>query len=246
VVATIALLLAVAWLGRLPGVLGPVGAGRTARAVRAGGCLLVGGMTATFASAIGTHGPPDEQARDGVPIFAVLLTSYLVGFLALTAKRTAATGQALATGVGAAFAVAGVWLLLQVTFPPLPVNVGGSLLATALAIGVVALVGAKLDWGARATSLAGLCVSLLAPLLVFVDVLLLSNYGPAWLIPDLVPMALSPADDLANSRIEIQDPYVAMLFLACLSALVLTIASIAGRRPSATADTVSSTVRIGG
>ena len=42
VVATIALMLAVAWLGRLPGVLGPVGAGRTARAVRASGCLLVG------------------------------------------------------------------------------------------------------------------------------------------------------------------------------------------------------------
>jgi len=80
-------------------------------------------------------------------------------------------------------------------------------------------------------------VSLLAPLLVFVDVLLLSSYGPAWLIPDLVPAALSPADDLANSRVEIQDPYVAMLLLACLCAVVLTIASIAGRRAAADADT---------
>ena len=76
----------------------------------------------------------------------------------------------------------------------------------------------------------------LGPLLVFAEVVLLSSYGPAWLIPDLVPMALSPADDLANSRIEIQDPYVAMLFLACLSALVLTVASIAGGRRVTAAD----------
>jgi len=237
VVASVALLLAVAGLGRLPGVLGPVGVGRTARAVRAGGCLLVGGMSAVFASAVGTHGPPDEQARDGVPFVAVLLTSYLVGFLALTAHRTAATGRALATGLDAAFAVAGVWLSLQLAFPPLPANIGGSLLATALAIAVVAVVGAGLRWSSRETLLAGMSVSLLAPLLVFVDVLLLSSYGPAWLIPDLVPAALSPADDLANSRVEIQDPYVAMLLLACLCAVVLTIASIAGRRAAADADT---------
>ncbi len=233
VVAAVTLLLCVAWWGRRPGVLGPVGASRTARAVRAGGCLLVGGMTAAFASAVGTHGPPDEQARDGVPLFAILLTSYLVGFLALTAHRTAATGRALVTGVGAAFAATGIWLALQFAFPPLPANIGGSLLAMTLAIAAVVLVATKLGSGARDTLLAALCVSLLTPLLVFVGVALASNYGPAWLIPDLVPMALSPADDLANSRIEIQDPYVAMLFLACLSALVLTVASVAGRRTAA-------------
>jgi hypothetical protein len=244
VVACVALLLGVAWLGRLPGVLGPVGAGWAARAIRAGGCLLVGGMTAAFASAVGTHGQPQEQARAGVPIFAVLLSSYLVGFLALTAHRTGATGRALASGVGAAVATAGVWLVLQVAFPPLPTNIGGSLLALALGVAAVVLVGAKLGSSSRDTLLAALCVSLLTPLLVFVDVALLSSYGPAWLIPDLVPMALSPADDLANSRIEIQDPYVAMLFLACVAALVLTVASIAGRRAAGVTDTVNEAVTV--
>jgi len=108
------------------------------------------------------------------------------------------------------------------------------------------VVGAGLRWSSRETLLAGMSVSLLAPLLVFVDVLLLSSYGPAWLIPDLVPAALSPADDLANSRIEIQDPNVAMLFLACLAALVLTIASITGRRPAANTNAVTSTVTMSG
>ena len=60
----------------------------------------------------------------------------------------------------------------------------------------------------------------------------LSGAGPAWLIPDLVPMAISPADDVANSRIEINDPYVALLFPAGLTALPLTVVSIATRRRS--------------
>lgn len=239
VVAVVALLLGVAWWGRRPGVLGPVGLGRPARSVRAGGCLLVGGMTAAFASAVGTHGPPDEQARAAVPLFAILLTSYLVGFLALTAHRTAATGRALVTAVAAAFAAAGIWLALQFAFPPLPANIGGSLMAMTLAIVAVLLAAAKPGSGARDAVLAALCVSLLTPLLVFVGVALASSYGPAWLIPDLVPAALSPADDLANSRIEIQDPYVAMLFLACLSALALTVASVAGRRRTANAVTAA-------
>jgi hypothetical protein len=61
---------------------------------------------------------------------------------------------------------------------------------------------------------------------------LLSSYGPARLIPDLVPAALTPADDLANSRIEIQDPYVALLFLSCLLAFALSAACVVTRRPT--------------
>ncbi|GAA1530875.1 hypothetical protein GCM10009827_055710 [Dactylosporangium maewongense] len=223
VVGVIALLLAVALAARA---LGPVAAGRTARAVRAGGCLLVAALTAAFAAAAGHHGPPDEQARTAVPIFAVLLTSYLIGFLALTAARTAVTGRALAAGVAAACAAAGVWLALQVAFPPLPTNVGGALFAIGCGVAATLL--------ARGGALAALSVGVLAPLLVFGGVVLLSVYGPPRLIPDLVPAALTPADDLANSRIEIQDPYVAMLFLACLSALTLTAAAVTTRRPAAT------------
>ncbi|WP_327001270.1 hypothetical protein OHA72_39950 [Dactylosporangium sp. NBC_01737] len=229
VVGIIALLQVVALWGRRAGVLGPVGDGRTARAVRAGGCLFVAAATATFAAAAGTHGPPQEQARFGVPIFAVFLTSYLVGFLAVTARRTAVTGRALAVGVAAAFAATGIWLVLQFAFPPLPTNVGGAVFTIGCGVAAVTVVLSRADrW--RDTLLAALCASMLAPLLVFTAVVLTSSYGPARLIPDLVPAALTPADDLANSRIEIQDPYVAMLFLACLAALVLTVASATAGR----------------
>jgi hypothetical protein len=227
-VGLIALLHAVALLGRR---LGPVGDSRAARAVRAGGCLFIAAMTASFAAATGTHGRPDEQARFGVPIFALFLTSYLVGLLALTARRTAVTGRALVVGATAALAAAAVWVACQFAFPPVPAHVGGAVFT--IGCGVAAVVAVLSRAGrARDTLLAALAVSMLGPLLVFTGVVLVSGYAPARLIPDLVPAALTPADDLANSRIEIQDPYVAMLFLACLAAVVLAVASLVAGRPA--------------
>lgn len=231
VVGVIALLLVVALRGRAPGMLGPVGDGPVTRAVRAGGCLLIAVMTAAFAGSAGTHGSPEERAGTAVPIFAVLLTSYLIGFLALTARRTAVTGRALAAGVLTAFGAAGVWLAVQFAFPPLPVHIGGAVLAIGSGVAAAVLLNARRREDAL---FSALCVSLLAPLLVFIEIVLASSYGPARLIPDIVPAALTPADDLANSRIEIQDPYVAMLFLACLAAVVLTAATVATRRKAAT------------
>jgi hypothetical protein len=228
-VGLIALLHLVALWGRRPGLLGPVGDGRAARALRAGGCLFIAAMTASFVARMATHGPPDEQASFGVPIFAVFLTSYLVGLLAFTARRTAVPGRAIATGAAASLAVAGVWVACQFVFPPVPTNVGGAIFT--IGCGAAAATLAVAGRGrSRDTLLSALSVGLLAPLLVFAAVVLVSSYGPARLIPELVPAALTPADRLANSRIEIQDPYVAMLFLACLGAVVLTVASLAAGR----------------
>lgn len=63
----------------------------------------------------------------------------------------------------------------------------------------------------------------------------LSSYGPSGLIPDLARAALTPADDLAQSRDEVVDPYVALMFLGCLLAGVLSVVSIATRRQAASA-----------
>jgi hypothetical protein len=79
--------------------------------------------------------------------------------------------------------------------------------------------------------LAALHAGIVGALLIVVLVVVLSSYGPAGLIPDLVPAALTPADDLANSRIEIQDPYVALLFLSGLLAVALSAVSVMIRRP---------------
>ncbi|MDG6106458.1 hypothetical protein Daura_27140 [Dactylosporangium aurantiacum] len=226
VVGAIALLLAVASVGRF---LAPVDAGAAARAVRAGGCLLVGAMTAMFAAAADGHGPPGEQARTGVPILAVLLAGYLAGVLVLTADRTALSARALLTGVAVSVAAAGMWLAAQLAFPPLPPHAGGAIVAVGCGAAAVALLR---PGPARDTGLAACCVGMLAPLLVFAGVVAMSVYGPAWLIPDLVPAALTPADRLANSRIEIQDPYMTMLLLAGLAAVAVTVAGLAPTSPA--------------
>ncbi|GAB3840314.1 hypothetical protein [Dactylosporangium cerinum] len=231
-VGLIALLHVVALWGRRPGPLGPVGDSMTARAVRAGGCLFIAAMTAAFVARMATHGPPDEQASFGVPVFAVFLTSYLVGLLAFTARRTAVPGRAIAIGAAGSLAAAGVWVAGQFLFPPVSANVGGAIFT--LGCGVAAVTLALAGRGRpRDALLSALSVGLLGPLLVFASVVLMSRYGPARLIPELVPAALTPADRLANSRIEIQDPYVAMLFLACLGAVVLTVASLITGRAEA-------------
>ncbi|MFC4043079.1 hypothetical protein ACFO1B_32010 [Dactylosporangium siamense] len=231
-VGLIALLHVVALWGRRPGLLGPVGDGLAARAVRAGGCLFIAAMTAAFVARMATHGPPAEQASFGVPVFAGFLTSYLVGLLAFTARRTAVPGRAIATGAAASLAAVGVWVAGQFLFPPVPANVGGAVFTIGCGVAAVTLLLAKAG-RSRDTLLSALSVGLLGPLLVFASVVLMSGYGPARLIPDLVPAALTPADRLANSRIEIQDPYVAMLFLACLGGVILTVASLATGRAEA-------------
>ncbi|MEU7874653.1 hypothetical protein [Dactylosporangium sp. NPDC049140] len=236
VVGVVALLLSVAAWGRRPGVLGPVDAGRAPRALRAGGGVLVGALAATFASTAGSHGSPRDQAVFGLPIFTVVLTACLLGLLTVTAERTEVSGRALGTSAAVSLAAAGWWLISQVALPPMPAGVGGTVVVTGFGIATVVYVGARRDDGAQETLLAALCVPVLTPLLVFAQVLVLSGYGPAWLIPDLVPAAISPADDLENSRIEVQDPYVALLFLAGLAALILTVTSLASRRPAGSED----------
>jgi hypothetical protein len=231
VVAVVANLVAVAWWGRRPGPLGPVGSGRAAQLVRAGGYLLVGGLTAAFAGSAGTHGPAAEQARGGVPVFAVLLTSCLVGLLALTARRSIATGRVLASGVGAGVAAAGLWLAAVLVAPPIPVDVTAALVLVAAAMVAAGVANSGRRGGTAPSVLAALAAGTLALLLIFVAVGLLSSFGPATVIPRLVPAALSPADDLANSRDEIQDPYVALLALAALTASMLSIASLTAARP---------------
>ncbi|MBB5874465.1 hypothetical protein F4553_007899 [Allocatelliglobosispora scoriae] len=235
-VALVTLLVAVSWLGRRPGLLGPVRDDGPARLVRAGGYLLVGAMTAGFVASAATKGNAVEQAAYGVPIFAVALTSYLLGFLALTAHRTAATARVLVTGAGAGTAAAALWTVLAFAVPPIPTEVGLALVLTLIATALAAGGNAGHRGSPAHALLAGLSAGMVSALLIFVSVVVLSSYGPDSLIPNLVPAAITPADNLANSRIEIQDPYVAMLFVSSLLAIVLTAAGLATRRSPLRSD----------
>jgi hypothetical protein len=172
---------------------------------------------------------PGEQARWGVPVFTLLLTGCLAGFLAVTARRSAVTGVVLATAAVAGVGAAGAWIGIVFVLPPIPASPARALAFGVLATALVAYLSVRRRGSEASAALAGLTAALVCYLLVAQAVILLSSYGAARLIPDLVPAALSPADDLSNSRIEIQDPYVGLLAIALFVAATLTVGSILSR-----------------
>jgi hypothetical protein len=228
-------LVAVSWLGRRPGLFGPVGDRWAARLVRSAGYLMVGALALGAVVSALLQGSPDEQARYAVPVFTVMLSVYLLGFLAVTARRSAATVRVLTAAVVCGGGAAALWAAMVFAFAPIPASAGAALDLTAVA----AVVAASASAGRRGLGehrvLAALCAATFAALLIFLLVIGLSSYGPSSLIPDLARAALTPADDLAQSRDEVVDPYVALLFLGCLLAGVLGVASIATRRQTAAA-----------
>jgi len=234
VVGAVSILVLVSWWGRRPSLLGPVAPHAAARLVRVGGYLLVGGLSVAFVIGAGTHGPPDQQVTGGLPYATAFMLCYLVGFLTLTAERSSPTVRVLAAGVGTGILTAGLWLVVVLAAPPIPPNVGLALVLTGTGMAVAAWFNAGGRGGPEHALLAALCAGLVSQLVVFSAVGLLSSFGPARLIPDLVPAALSPVDDLADSRIEINDPYVALLFLACVLAIALAATTITIRRSALT------------
>jgi len=230
VVGLILLLVAVSWLGRRRGPVGPVAPDPVSRAVRAGGYLLVGTLAwAVVASLDGSGHDPGEQASVGLPVFAVVLTGYLLAYLTVTSRRGAATAPALTAGAVAGTTGAALWTVAALAAPPVPANIGLALVLVTFAMTGAALARRE---HVRQALLAALCAGTSAALLIVLVVGVLSTFGAPRLIPDLAPAALSAADDLAQSRVELQDPYVALLFLGWLIALVQTVASLAIPRPA--------------
>jgi hypothetical protein len=90
--------------------------------------------------------------------------------------------------------------------------------------------------------LAGLLAGTVAAMLILTLVVVLSSYGPPSLIPDLAPAALTPADDLAQSRIEVVDPYLWIMLLGAVTATVQSATTLKYRSRPATP--VSSDVRV--
>jgi hypothetical protein len=70
----------------------------------------------------------------------------------------------------------------------------------------------------------------------------LAHWGPDSLIPNITPHA-PPAHRVAESRIEIVDPYVLILVLSAMAATALGLAAVVTRRPAA--DNRSSAERLG-
>ncbi|MFI5892738.1 hypothetical protein ACIA5D_21770 [Actinoplanes sp. NPDC051513] len=207
VVAFAAVLAVVAELG-VVGPLGPVGRTRAARFTRACGYLLVGVLAVELDLSIAHK---DNNDLTGVPVLSVVLAGYLAATLATTSRRAAATSRSLLLGLAGGVIAAAAWGVVVLLAPPIPPgpNLAAALVAAGMAVAV--LLAPRRD--PKAALRAALIAGTTGALLIFNAVVILSSVGPAELIPSLVPHALTPADRLANSRIELVDPYLWLLLL---------------------------------
>ena len=228
-VVMVCVLVLLSWLGRRHGLLGPVGHSRSARTMRLAGYAVVAAMTGELLANLGAN--PDQASdavRTALPVTVVLAT-FLLGFLALTAQRAAAPTRVLIAGGCSGVAAAVLWALVVVALGPIPTSIAGAVLAVGAGMLAAALAAASRRDADGQWLLAALCAGVVGVLCIVELVVVLSVFGPSRLIPDLVAPALSAADDLAQSRNEIQDPYVALAFAGFILAVLLTVAAISTR-----------------
>jgi hypothetical protein len=119
--------------------------------------------------------------------------------------------------------------------PPIPADPAPAVLLIALGM---LLATATATTGRRDPDvcrlIAGFLAGTVAAMLIVTLVVVLSSFGPPSLIPDLAPAALTPAADLAQSRIELVDPYLWVLLLGAVLATLQSATALGFRRKPAT------------
>jgi len=215
----IAALAGVLWLGRRPGVLGPVAADVTSRRVRAASCAIVGALLVMVLLPSNGGGHDDPS---GAWVVGLVVLLYLAAGLFATARGTAAEPRTLrlASGVVAAGTAASwVPMLLSAGVRAHP---GANLAIVAATVAGGVLLAAPRGTGAAIVAGfgAGAATCLLITLLA------LGTYAVR---PELIPdrcgtsnaCGLTPAARTETNAILAGDPYVADLLLGSLLAAVL-------------------------
>lgn len=167
------------------------------------GCLLVAAMAALVVLMLVAS--PDKASAGG-PIFGLLLAAYLVAFL---------FGRPRLPAVGVGIAAGAAWLGLVWLVPPVP----GSI---ALAI-VFVLVGAIAALSLTREPVMALHAAATSALLIATTAWTLVTYGSAEFVPMLDLPGSGAANPLLESRIEAPDPYVGLLAIGALAAIVLVV-----------------------
>jgi len=226
----VSVLALVCWAARRAGMLGPTNDGVTAWLLRGGGYLTAVAIAAVALAH--THPATLEAADAGAAILGLstIAAGFLTGVASVAARRSVATARVLITGLGSALAATAGWLVVVLLAPPIPATIGWALAAAAVAAVIAVLANSGESSTTAACLLAGLIATATAMALIFGSVLLLAHLGPDSLIPDITPGAL-PGQHISESRTEIVDPYVLILFLAGVAATVLGLAAVATRRP---------------
>ncbi|WP_433306107.1 hypothetical protein ACQP2F_19910 [Actinoplanes sp. CA-030573] len=229
--AVVPILAGVCWAGRRAGMFGPTGDGIAAGLLRGAGYLIA---AAIVAEAVAHTRPATvEAAGDGTAILvpATVAASFLIGAASVSAGRSAAGARVLISGAGSGLAAAVAWLVLVFVAPPIPASPGWALTLTGAAVSVAVPANPARTSTTEGCLLAGLVALTTTPALIFAAVVALAHWGPDAVIPDITPAA-RPGHHIAESRVEIVDPYVLVLVLAAVAATALALTAVITRRPA--------------
>lgn len=230
--AVVPILAGVCWEGRRAGMFGPTGDGTAAWLLRGAGYLLAATIVAV---AVAHAHPATVEAVDdgtGILVLATVAASFVIGVVAVSARRSAATARVLTTGAGSGLAAAVTWLVLVFAAPPIPASLGWALTLTGAAASIAVLANTSRSSTTEGCLLAGLLATATTLALIFAGVVALAHWGPDAVIPDVTPAAL-PGHHITESRVEIVDPYVLALVLAAIAATALALTAVVTRRPAA-------------
>ncbi len=127
--------------------------------------------------------------------------------------------RSVAVGGAAGVGAAALWGASVVVAPPVP---GDAVVATLTVFMAMATAG----WLRRGRSgiVAALTAGWVGAWAIFVAVDVMMRTVPDRWVPAIVTQAMSPADNVRESRIEAVDPYVALLFLGALTGVALVVA----------------------
>lgn len=222
-VTLVAVLSAVSLVGRIPFGLGPVAGSVTARAVRGTGTVLAGVGAVGVILGYGQSGNPQEEASVGVPAYIVVLAIYLAGCLAATKRDSGLQPRQMLAGLVFGLLAAGLFAAAVPVLPPGLIGVAYLLIGAAVAI------TARLTGPAESRILAALFAAATACQALFFAAAVLYQWGPDAWMPYAGPGPLTPEDQLEQNRAEAIDPYVGVLLLGALAALLLTVVVLTAR-----------------
>jgi hypothetical protein len=226
-VAYVALLVGLAWSGRRPAWAPAV---RRAEWLRFGGLALIAVLATSVVIGLGTGGDPVDRAAAGVPIMAAVSACYLVALLTVSADRGADAGF---RGVGVGTVAGAIWTAGVLVFPPVPAGVSTALLA--ILVAMVAAGVRRRTSSADSSAREALAAAAACALVIVVAVRLVGAWAPARFIPMLPgSTTLTDAAAVTQSRTEMGDPYVAVLLLGAVAAVVLIVARIRAAAPHRT------------
>jgi hypothetical protein len=198
-----------------------VATNRPAQILFAGGCLIAGGLSVVLLV---------KASREGAPYVIAVFGLFMFAFIAVTRRSVPVAPSAIAAGGIVGVTAALIPALVLMLWPPVPRSSEWALVVVAAAM-VAAAVSTALRRGYRFFNavLSGLLAAIVAALLIGPVVAAMVRFGPESWVPQMESHALTPAAQLAERRSMAGEPYLFVLLLGAVLALILGVLALSTR-----------------